>query len=263
MFSSPPLLQRFGQAVALNSVLFVVAKAKQQRVLTAAGLLHGLFLGVLLWTCLWWQGYVLCLSLLVFGSIVTRIKRAEKEAAGIAEKRGGARGPENLWGAAGAAAICAVCALMVSLLAQAGGGKRLYEELYRVLLVGYTAALATKLSDTTASEIGKAYGSITYLVTTLQVVPKGTEGAVSAEGTVAGAAASVLAALYGLGVGLLRGWMDVGIVIVAAFVATTAESFIGASVQDRYKWSNELVNFLNTTIGAMVGIILGYCFVGV
>lgn len=258
MASTPLLFQRLGQAVAFNAVLFVIAKARQQRVLTNAGLLNALFLGVLLWTCLWWQGYVLCFSLLVFGSAVTRIGRAEKEAAGIAEKRGGARGPENLWGAAGVAAICAVCALAISLMGQTDATNKLYGELYRVLLVGYTSALATKLSDTTASEIGKAYGSITYLVTTLRVVPKGTEGAVSAEGTAAGVGASVLAALYGLAVGLLQRWMDVGIVIVAAFIATTSESFIGASVQERYGWSNEFVNFLNTAIGAVVGIVLGY-----
>ena len=38
----------------------------------------------------------------------------------------------------------------------------------------------------------QAYGQTTYLITTMQRVPRGTEGAVSAEGTAAGAAAAVL-----------------------------------------------------------------------
>lgn len=38
---------------------------------------------------------------------------------------------------------------------------------------------------------GQAYGRTTYLATTLQRVPRGTEGAVSAEGTAAGLAAAV------------------------------------------------------------------------
>lgn len=38
----------------------------------------------------------------------------------------------------------------------------------------------------------QAYGRTTYLITTLQRVPRGTEGAISAEGTAAGAAAAVL-----------------------------------------------------------------------
>lgn len=253
------LLTNVGQAVTVNSVLFVIAKLLKQHVLTNAGLLHAFALGVLLWSCLSWQGYSLCFSFLILGSLVTKIGRTEKEELGIAEKRGGARGPENLWGAAGVAAICAICSLVCKLLVQGGGGA-LYQTIYKVLLVGYTASLATKISDTTASEIGKAYGSVTYLVTTLRVVPKGTEGAVSVEGTAAGALASLLAAGYSLAVGLLNGWVDVGIVLVAAFVATTAESFIGAAIQDDYQWSNEFVNFVNTAIGAVVGMGLKWCF---
>ena len=38
----------------------------------------------------------------------------------------------------------------------------------------------------------QAYGKTTYLITTLRTVPRGTEGAVSLEGTAAGAAAAVL-----------------------------------------------------------------------
>jgi uncharacterized membrane protein len=49
----------------------------------------------------------------------------------------------------------------------------------------------------------------------------------------------------------------VSICVVAAFIATTAESFIGAVFQDKIKWlSNELVNLIMTMIGAVVGIAL-------
>lgn len=37
----------------------------------------------------------------------------------------------------------------------------------------------------------QAYGQTTYLITTLKRVPRGTEGAVSAEGTAAGAFAAI------------------------------------------------------------------------
>ena len=40
----------------------------------------------------------------------------------------------------------------------------------------------------------QAYGRTTYLITTLQRVPRGTEGAVSAEGTLAGLAAAAFTA---------------------------------------------------------------------
>lgn len=246
-----------GQAVSLNSILYVLARLVRQHALTHTGLLHAYGLGVLLWSCLSWQGYVLCFSFLILGSLVTKIGRTEKEALGIAEKREGARGPENLWGAAGVAAICALGAFLCKILLATQPGAE-YQPLHDLFLLGYTASLATKISDTTASEIGKAYGSVTYLVTTLQAVPKGTEGAVSAEGTLAGMFASLVAAIYALAVGLLGDWRYVGIVLVAAFVATSAESFIGATIQEDYQWSNEFVNFVNTGIGAVVAMLLGW-----
>ena len=39
-----------------------------------------------------------------------------------------------------------------------------------LLLIGVVSSFATKLGDTFASEIGKAYGKTTYLITTLRKV---------------------------------------------------------------------------------------------
>jgi len=46
------------------------------------------------------NGWAVCVSYLVLGTLVTKVKMAEKTKLGIAEKRGGARGPENVWGSA-------------------------------------------------------------------------------------------------------------------------------------------------------------------
>ena len=113
------------------------------------------------------------------------------------------------------------------------------------------ASFSTKLSDTVASEVGKAYGKRTFLITTLQAVPRGTEGAVSLEGTVAGAVASVVIAFLAWGMGMIDLW---GIIwcAAAAFIATNIESLIGATLESRLDWlSNDLVNFVNTLIGAI------------
>lgn len=45
-----------------------------------------------------------------------------------------------------------------------------------LFILGYVASIATKLADTFASEIGKAYGKTTFLITTLERVEPGTEG---------------------------------------------------------------------------------------
>ena len=231
-------------AVALNTVLLAIAFIVPKKLLTPAGIIHGWILGVLVWGTLGWRGYAVVMFYFLVGSSVTRIGMAQKEAEGIAEKRAGARGPENVWGSALAGTICAVATLFVA------------SPVRELLLLAYVASFATKLSDTTASEVGKAYGKSTFLITTLQPVARGTEGAVSLEGTGAGVVASAAIALLGWGVGLID-WVGVGLCVIAAFVATNIESLIGATLQEQISWmSNEIVNMINTTIGAIAAVLL-------
>lgn len=239
-------------AVAINTLLLGVAWFSPRALLTPAGFLHAWALGVLVWGSLGWRGYAVVMFYFLVGSAVTRIGMEEKEAAGIAEKRSGARGPENVWGSA---AIAALCALAVAIAPS-------YPPLAHwtpFLILAYVASFATKLSDTVASEVGKAYGQRTFLITTLQAVPRGTEGAVSLEGTLAGIGASVAIALMGWNVGFITP-VGIGICVVSALVATSLESVIGATVQNQFAWlTNELVNVINTLIGAIaaVGLALG------
>ena len=235
------------QGILLNGTLISALSLSKYKILTPAGLRHAAFLGVLLWTTVRWQGYLLCITLLIIGSLLTRVGRKQKEQLGIAEGRGGARGPENLWGAAGVAAICA---LTIGLLGSS------YDHLREGLFVAYSAAIATKLADTSSSEIGKAFGTRTYLITTLKPVPRGTEGAVSLEGTTAGFLVACATAVLALAIGLISKSPDVPVVIIAAMLATTAESVIGAALQKKLKWSNEFVNFINTAIGALSALVL-------
>ncbi|NEP46547.1 MAG: DUF92 domain-containing protein, partial [Okeania sp. SIO2H7] len=92
----------------LNSVLAIAAIISPKKLLTPAGLIHAWALGVIIWGTLGWQGYGVIMFYFLVGSAVTRIGMAEKEAAGIAEKRSGARGPENVWGSALTGTICAL-----------------------------------------------------------------------------------------------------------------------------------------------------------
>lgn len=252
-------------AIALNSVLLLPAYLAPKKLLTTEGILHAWVLGVLLFGCLGWQGYTVMMVYFLVGSGVTRIGMAKKEALGIAEKRSGARGPENVWGSALVAAICAIVFWMVKVwnyreLMQVGKLPDWSMALPPLLLLAYTASIATKLSDTAASEVGKAYGKRTFLITTLKPVPPGTEGAVSLEGTIAGIFASLLITIVAWSVGMVphQSPITMLICVVAAFVATNLESVIGATIQEKYDWlTNELVNVMNTAIGAIGAILLG------
>ena len=232
-------LTPFENAITVNTALAAFGIGTRQKSLTPSGLAHAWALGVILLSSfVGWRGYSLCVLYLVAGSAATKVKQAEKDAAGIGEGR---RGPENVWGSAATGAACA-------LLGQAYPAQR------PLLAVAYVASLATKLSDTLASEIGKAYGKTCYLSTTLKRVPPGTEGAVSLEGTLAGVAGSLVIAGYATAVGLVAPAM-VPVAAVAAFVATTCESWLGATLQGGI-FTNEVINFINTLIGAVVAAAL-------
>lgn len=88
-----PLLPSF----LINSILFTTLKSKLDKMLTIEGFFHALALGTLLWHTLGWRGWTTCVLYLFLGQLVTKVKFREKEAKGIAEGRGGRRGPENVW----------------------------------------------------------------------------------------------------------------------------------------------------------------------
>ena len=234
-------------AFTVNTVLLGIAWFLPKKLLTPFGYLNALVLGVIVWGTLGWRGYLIVMLFFLLGSALTFVGIEQKEAEGIAEERSGVRGAGNVWGSALTATICAIATLF-------------YPPLKQLFVLGYVASFCTKLADTTASEVGKAYGKTTYLITTLKPVTRGTEGAVSLEGTIAGVLASVVLAVIAWITGLIS---PLGIVwcVIAAFIATTIESLIGATLESRFTWlTNDLVNFINTVIGAISAIILSSIF---
>ena len=229
------------QALLLNTVL--IALAQRAPLLTPAGWVHAGALGTILWGCLGWRGWVAVVAYLVLGSLVTRVGLREKQERGLAEARGGRRGPENVWGSASTGAC-------LSLLIGAGVEPR------SLLLVGFSASFAAKLADTFGSEIGKRWGRRPVLITTLRSVPPGTEGAISLAGTLASAAGSVLMTLVMWQLQLLPSISVSLVVMLIGLLATLAESLLGALAQDRFRWlSNELVNALQTLLAAVMAML--------
>mmetsp|Transcript_17223 Transcript_17223/g.24882 ORF Transcript_17223/g.24882 Transcript_17223/m.24882 type:complete len:331 (+) Transcript_17223:96-1088(+) len=242
----------FTQALLLNAFLFGSLRPKLFKMLTPPGFANAFILGTGLWATLGWRGWSLCVLYLFLGQAVTKVRFAEKEKKGIAEGRGGRRGPENVWGSAATGLACAIC----SVQGTTGTFLGISSHLYRL---GYVASIATKLADTFASEIGKAFGKTTFLITTFERVDPGTEGAVSAEGTAASVLGGLLIALYGYSISLITR-PGIAIATIAAFLATNIESLIGATLQNKEGLSfmtNEVVNFINTLFGAAIAIIIG------
>ena len=201
------------------------------------GAVTGVLLGTVIWTFAGWGAFALLFAFFFLGTLATKLGYARKAGAGIAQERGGRRGPGN-----------ALAKVSVPALAALFAATTPYPELFLVALAG---AFATAASDTVSSEIGKAFGRRTFLITTLAPVPRGTDGAVSLEGTLAGLAAGLLVGALGAAVGLYPvSW--VAIVGAAALVATTLESLVGATLERRGLLDNEAVNFLNSLAGALL-----------
>ncbi|KAM3332342.1 hypothetical protein ACQJBY_027885 [Aegilops geniculata] len=97
-----------------------------------------------------------------------------------------------------------------------------------------------------------------YLVTTFKVVPRGTEGAVSIEGTLAGIVASTFLA----GIGYILGQVNLpqGVLcVLASQIANFGESLIGATLQDKegFEWlNNDVVNVVNISAGAVLAALM-------
>ncbi len=265
-FAQPWLIGAIVNAVLLTPLLFIPKK-----LLTPAGVLHAWILGTVLWGSFkspavpwYWLpgGYIVMVVYFILGSGVTKIGATEKEARGIAEKRDGARGPENVWGSALVSAVCAVAFWLVKVretqeALQTNQVSAWYFQVIPLLLLAYVAAISTKLADTCGTEIGKAYGQKTFLITNLKPVPRGTEGAVSLEGTIAGIIGATILAGLAWGVGLIPYQLPIGIifVVIAAFVATNIESLIGATIEGKVPFlTHDVVNILNTLIGAIVAV---------
>jgi uncharacterized protein (TIGR00297 family) len=233
----------WAMALAINAVL--IALAQRAPVLTPAGWVHAGVLGTLLWGTLGPPGWLAVVLYLVLGSLVTRLGFGRKQASGLAEGRGGRRGPENVWGSALVGTVLALVATQAP------------PSWHRALLLAFAASFAAKLADTFGSEIGKRWGRHTVLITSLRPVPPGTEGAVSLEGTAASLAGSALMALGMLLLGVIAGWRAWLLVSAIGLGATLLESLIGATLQRRWAWlTNELVNALQTLLAA--GLALGW-----
>ena len=113
------------------------------------------------------------------------------------------------------------------------------------------AALAEAAADTGSSEIGMAFPGKTLLITTLKPVPAGTDGGMSAFGTLAAAAGAIVVALTAFCSGLVSA-RHAAMIAAAGFLGTLVDSLLGALLERRGRLNNDLVNLLSTA--ATVGI---------
>lgn len=233
----PGLRSAFLAALIANLVL--AAAFRNAGLVDRSGMAAGFAVGLLTWTFAGWRAFAVLLAFFVIGSGTTRLGRRRKERLGVAQEARGARSARH------ALANCGVAAYLAVLAAT--------DPTPGLWLLALVCAYATAAFDTVSSEIGQAWGGRPVLITTLRPVPIGTDGGISLVGTMAGFAAAGLIAALAAGLGLLPS-RAIPAVLVAAFIGSTADSCLGATLERKGLMDNEAVNFSNTLIGALAGI---------
>jgi len=233
-----PILIRTAPIGVLLNTIVAVAVWRAGGV-SASGAIAGGILGALIYANTGWRGWLMLV--VGFGAAwsTSKIGLARKKVLGIEEAREGRRGAENAIANCGLAAVAALAAL--------------FSSYHDAALLALTAALTAGASDTVASEIGKAWGGRTVLVTTFASVPPGTPGAMSLEGTAAGIAAAFVMGLIACLVGLLP-FSALWIVVVAATAGALVESALAATLERHHILDNNLLNFLNTLVAAVCAV---------
>lgn len=204
--------------------------------ISRSGALGGLLVGTTIYASLGPRGFAVLALFVIGGSLLTRFGYGSKQHTGTAQEHGGRRSARN------ALANCAV-ATFCAILAATGS---------EPFTAAFVASLGAAFADTAESEIGQLFSRTPRLITTLQKVPPGTDGAVSLPGTLAGAGAAGLTAVLGLALGMLETLAPALLVATAAFLGTVADSLIGGLSS---RAGNELTNVLCTFVAALLALI--------
>jgi uncharacterized protein (TIGR00297 family) len=237
------LQSRVIQGLLVNALFAWLALRSKS--IDALGAWSAVLIGTVITASFGLQGFALMAGFFLVGSTVTKLGYARKAALGIAQEKGGARGWRNAFANGGIPALLALFGLLSH-----GSMRTAY-------LIAYAAAVATAAADTCSSEIGKAYGRRTFLITTLRPVPAGTEGAISVEGTLGGLFGAAFIASLGVLTGLFHAEGAL-IVTLAGFLGALAESVIGTVAEKRGWLDNHGLNALNTAIGAAIATLIGF-----
>ncbi len=224
-------------AIGVNAVVALLGY--RARTVSMSGAIGGATIGAVIYAAGGPSAWGLLFITFFIASITSRFGLERKALLGIAEERGGRRGAGNALANCGVAAIAALAAIATPHPEQAW--------------LAFAAALTAGGSDTVASEIGKAWGRATFLVTTIGRVKPGTPGAMSLEGTAAGLVAAFALATVAVAFGLIAAGAMLAVVI-GATAGALAESVLAATLEAPGILNNDVLNFLNTAVAAAVAI---------
>jgi len=224
--------------IAAALIALAAAAAFLIRAVSPSGAIAGWTVATVLYLAAGWQALLLLGALFLLTTAATRLGSASKRALGIEEAGAGRRGAAKVVANSAVGLCCALLGMATLHVAPCA--------------VAMAAAFGTAACDTVSSEIGKAYGKRTYLVTTMDRVQAGRAGGVTLPGTLSGAVAGLLLALSAWGFGLVDA-AGMLIVAVAAFAGALLESCLRATILAGRNLGS-LANLINTIMGALIAL---------
>jgi uncharacterized protein (TIGR00297 family) len=241
LFADLPLelgTTRIGIALAVTVGLGYLSYALETASLP--GMLTGVLLG-LLTIVLGGRGwFVILITFFAIGGLSTKFRYDVKQERGIAEDNEGARGSGNV--------LANSLAGLVAVLGAAASPS--HTSLPAVLfLFLFAGSVAAATADTLASEIGGVFDE-PRLVTTLERVDPGTDGAITWQGQIAGLAGAAVIAVIAAAMFGAVSIAGAAVVVAGGLVGTTVDSLLGATVEGRLL-KNEGVNLVATCSGAL------------
>lgn len=224
---------------AIGANALVAGVGYRARTVSTSGAIVGWLIGVVVYAAGGRNAWLLLVATFAIASAASRMGLKRKARLGIAEERDGRRGGGNAVANCGVATMAAVAAAATPHPSAA--------------MLALVAALAAGGSDTVASEIGKAWGRSTFLVTSFSRVKPGTSGAMSLEGTAAGLLAAFGLAALAVALGQIA-WAMIAAVVIGATAGALVESVLGATLEGPGLLNNDTLNFINTAVAAAVAL---------
>ena len=222
------------RAVAVT--LAFTALARWIRGVSRSGAAAGAIVCFLLIACVGLGAFAGLITVFALTWVATRFGYRRKQAIGVAERAEGRKASQvsaNL-------GVAAVCALLYW-----------FSHRNSLFLVALVAALSEAAADTVSSELGQAANRQARLITTWKPVPAGTNGGISAIGTLSGMAAAALTTGICVVSGLLP-WHYLTACLGGAVVGMFFDSLLGASLERQGRIGNDTVNFFSTLMAALL-----------
>lgn len=205
--------------------------------LTAAGGTAGAVIGFFVFAGAGLCGLVMLAAFFILGTFATSWKKAEKirfkpESDRIVKR--------DAWQVLANGGVAAILGLLAVIMPS-------HSILFQLMIA---ASLASAAADTLSSELGMIYGRRFFNILTLKKERKGLDGVISIEGLLIGIIGSaIIAAICLTGHADTTGsWQ----IVICGTLGNLADSVLGAALERKGLLGNNMVNFLNTLVAALI-----------